>query len=122
MEKVESKALISNVFTFNEFGVCTNPEIVWYFMPKGALAWAYLQIEVAYKDGLWCEGYASIAGGSPCSLPRFKSKEEAIEQAIKGIKVSLNSDSGLLSKDKRKQYLDAFNKWRVSRIQYQIFN
>lgn len=109
-----------NGFVLNDCGVCLNPERVYYFMPKGALAWAYIEINIARKGLKYASGYSSIGGSSPCSIFNFDSKEEAIRNAIERIDSGLKN-SGLLSQEQIKVYRDAFNKWKVGRLQLSLF-
>lgn len=106
-------------FEYNDCGVCTNPETIYYFMPPKALAWAYTEITVASRDGLWDYGYSSLGGGCAPSQWKFASKEDAVEKAIELLSNSLNSDSGLLSD--KSAYLHHFETWNANRNQLCLF-
>lgn len=70
-------------YEINDCGVVINPCKEWRFMPKNALAWLYWEIRVGKCDnGLWDFGYSYAGGGSPVSLGRFNTKEEAVENGI----------------------------------------
>jgi hypothetical protein len=75
-------------YEINEHGVVLNPDTVFYYMPKNALAWLYWEISVGIcNNNLWDFSLSYAGGGSPCSLGRWKTKEDAIKNAINNLKV-----------------------------------
>lgn len=74
---------ITHSFIVNDCGVVINPDIIWQFKPKNALAWFIWEIKVGRcENGLWDYGGAFGGGGSPVSNGTYPSKEAAIDAAI----------------------------------------
>lgn len=114
----------STLFEFNEFGVCVNPEKIFFTMKKGALAWDYVEIRIAKRNDEWYYGASYGGGGSPCSKGciDFKTKEDVILSAYKDVKERLlkqTKNVDAFSKNS-KLYLNELNKWFLNRNQVSL--
>lgn len=110
----------SKEYLFNDSGVCKNPDVTFFFMPKDALAWAYISIEIAEQKGLFMYGAHSIGGGTPCSRPKYKTRKEAIQAGIKFLDRTLSTDySGLGVKTE--VYRKSLEEWKASQNQLTLF-
>lgn len=104
-------------FLFNDCDVCINPEIVFFKIKEGALAWDYVNIKIAFFDGVWISGYTSCGGGSPVSKrgKSFKDKEDAINDVYDQVKRILESGQGMSNNSL--YYLDFLLKWYAGKSQ-----
>lgn len=83
--------MIFNNFEYNEYGVCTNPDIPYQSDEKSRYSY---KIEVSETPDGWVYGYnwslPTNGGGAPCSLASFRkgsmTKSEAIVEAAKYLK------------------------------------
>lgn len=102
-------------YIINDCGVVMNPDVIFYFMPKGALAWCYWSLKVGKcNNGLWDYGYSIPAGASPCCIGKFSTKEEATEEAINFLEKWFKKGydyKGLLSE----------SKFEIGKIEFQRF-
>jgi hypothetical protein len=111
-------------YNHNDCGVVTNPDIIFYFIPKNALAWLYWEIKVGKGlNGLWDFGWSTAGGSSAVSNGKFKTKEEAIDAGIdymknwfdRGLKTNIITESDF------KHGKKAFEEFLESRSQLSLF-
>ena len=80
-------------FIYNDCNVVLNPDVLFSFKPKGALAWCYWELKIGKcMNGLWDFGYWLPASVSPCCHGRYETEEEAKKYAIKLFKEWFKKD------------------------------
>ena len=108
-------------YLFNENGICENPKVVYHFMPNGAYAWAYSEIEVCENNGAWDFGCKTIGYCSACTnRGTYSTEEEAISAAVERMKNALSQTNMLPSKDIELHNTNLKN-WLLSRRQLSLF-
>jgi len=114
-------------FEFNDCDVCVNPEIIFSFMNKGALAWDYIELRVAERNGTWDYGYSSSGGGRPCSpdkrweiLTRQEAIDKGVEQLKNNLQRAIDEPYGVISKNV-KFHFDKLVEWENKQVQLTLF-
>lgn len=105
-------------FEINENGVCMNPKLVYHYQVPNALAWEYMQLEIAqFPSKRWGYGIRFAGGGGiPCSDLGAdysgNSQEGAIQAGIKRIHIFFeNGCAGMVHEKRFEQYRKHFNEW-----------
>lgn len=108
------------IYIHNEHNVALNPDTIFKYKNKEALAWCYWEIDIARcKDSLWDFGYWIPGGSSPCCIGRFKTKEEAFDEAVNFLKEHFKKGykgEGLYSKRLFLKAKKEFTRWRNQKM------
>jgi hypothetical protein len=118
-QPIISTVMEANHYVFTKHGVCTNGTVVYSFSDPGNDPWMVVKIVVAEFKGLWDAGFLAVGCCSPLTNEgKCLTREAAVEQAIRQIKVCFEEDRGLGDFTVCK---DHFFNWVASRRQLSLF-